>query len=171
MLCFVPGKYGLYKPRTGRTGQCMNHAPAVLAAPAVYCIHGRIIHQAKYCQTVQNVNEKYTPPHRLPQQTCIDRRTAQLLIKAGARFIHWPVRPVRGLYRPYSPSTKQNKSDRNSSSAQCYDGASTIHDNHVPYNKHILQISSLHKFCPGFTNNNFYLLWLDMYSFLILFCC
>ena len=89
-----------YKPRTGRTGQCMNHAPAVLATPAVYCVHGRIIHQAKDRQTVQNVNEKYTPsPYRLPQQTRIDRRTAQLLIKAGAWFIHWPVRPVRGLYR------------------------------------------------------------------------
>jgi len=38
----------------------MNHAPTVLAAPAVYCVHGRIIHQAKDRQTVQNVNEKYT---------------------------------------------------------------------------------------------------------------
>jgi len=38
------------------TGQCMNHAPAVLAAPVAYCIHGRIIHQAKNRQTVQNVN-------------------------------------------------------------------------------------------------------------------
>jgi len=47
---------GPYKPLTGRTvytGQCMNHsvffrrcgmnhAPAILAAPAVYCIPGRI---------------------------------------------------------------------------------------------------------------------------------
>jgi len=33
---------GPYKPRTG---QCMNHAPAILAAPAVYCIRGRITHQ------------------------------------------------------------------------------------------------------------------------------
>jgi len=39
----------------------MKHAPAVLAAPAVYCIHGHIVHQAKDRQTVQNVNEKYTP--------------------------------------------------------------------------------------------------------------
>ena len=60
-LCFRFAKYGLYKPRTGRTGQCMKHAPAVLAAPAVYCIHGHIVHQAKDRQTVQNVNEKYTP--------------------------------------------------------------------------------------------------------------
>jgi len=37
------------------------HAPAILAAPAVYCIHGRIIHQARGCQTVQNVNEKHAP--------------------------------------------------------------------------------------------------------------
>ena len=50
------------------------------------------------------------------------------------------------------------KSDRNSSSAQRYDGNSTIHDNRLPYNKHILQISSLYEFCPGFTNDNFYLL-------------
>ena len=26
---------GLYKPRTGRTGGCVNHAPAILAAPAL----------------------------------------------------------------------------------------------------------------------------------------
>ena len=44
-------------------------------------------------------------PHRLPQQTRIGRRTAQLLIKAGAWFIHWP---VRGLYRPDLPNTKHN---------------------------------------------------------------
>ena len=50
---------GPYKPRTGRTGQCMNHAPAILAAPAVYCIHGRIIHQARGRQTVQNVPKKH----------------------------------------------------------------------------------------------------------------
>ena len=36
----------------------MNHAPAILAAPAIYCIHGRIIHQARGRQTVQNVSEK-----------------------------------------------------------------------------------------------------------------
>jgi len=35
---------GPYKPRTG---QCMNHAPAILAALAVYCINGRIMHQAR----------------------------------------------------------------------------------------------------------------------------
>jgi len=58
---------GPYKPRTGRTvhtgrtGQCMNHAPAILAKPAVYCIHGRIIHQARGRQTVSNVNEKHAP--------------------------------------------------------------------------------------------------------------
>jgi len=93
-------------------------------------------------------------PHRLSQQTRIGRRTAQLLIKAGAWFIHWPVRPVRGLYRPYLPSTKrkQHKSYRNSSSAQRYDGASTT--NRLPYDKHILQISSLYEFCPDFTNAN-----------------
>jgi len=49
----------------------------------------------------------------------------------------------------------QHKSDRNSSSDLCYDGASRIHDNRLGYNKHILQISSLYEFCPGFTNNNF----------------
>ena len=71
---------GPYKPRTSRTGQCMNHALAILAAPAVYCIHGRIIHQARSRQTVQNVNEKHAAthhPHWLPQQTRIGRQTAQ----------------------------------------------------------------------------------------------
>jgi len=48
---------GLYKPRTG---QGMNHAQAILAAPAVYCIHGRIIHQARGRLTVQNVTEEHT---------------------------------------------------------------------------------------------------------------
>ena len=49
---------GPYKPRTG---QGMNHAQAILAAPAVYCIHGRIIDQATGRQTVPNVNEKHAP--------------------------------------------------------------------------------------------------------------
>jgi len=40
----------------------VNHAPAILAAPAVYYIHGRIIHQARGCQTIQTVNEKQAPP-------------------------------------------------------------------------------------------------------------
>jgi len=48
----------------------------------------------------------------------------------------------------------QHRCDRNSTSAQCYDSASTIHDNRLVYNKHILQISSLYEFSPGFTNAN-----------------
>jgi len=67
--CKTPLPVGPYKPRTGRTvntgrtGQCMNyeHAPAILATPAIYCIHGRIIHQARGRQTVPNVNEKHAP--------------------------------------------------------------------------------------------------------------
>jgi len=46
----------------------MNHALAILAAPVVYCIHGRIIHRASK-QTLQNGNEKHTPSQWLPQQT------------------------------------------------------------------------------------------------------
>jgi len=61
-------------------------------------------------------------PHRLPQQTRIGRRTAQLLIKAGAWFIQTALTKYEA----------QHKSDRNSSSAQRYDGASTIHDNRLP---------------------------------------
>ena len=72
-------------------------------------------------------------PHRLPQQTRIGHRTAQLLIKASVWFIHWLVRPVRGLHRLYLSSMKQHKSDRNSSSTQCYDGASRTHDNCLPF--------------------------------------
>jgi len=38
---------GLYKPRTGRTGhtgRCMNHAPAILAAPAlIYIMHQLVV--------------------------------------------------------------------------------------------------------------------------------
>jgi len=38
---------GLYKPRTShidRTGQCMNHAPAILAAPAlIYSTHRLLV--------------------------------------------------------------------------------------------------------------------------------
>jgi len=34
---------------------------AILAASAVECIHGGIIHQARGCQTVQNVSEKHAP--------------------------------------------------------------------------------------------------------------
>ena len=47
------------------------HAPAIMAGPAVYCIHGRFIRQARGRQTVLNVNEKQA------QQTPICRRTAQ----------------------------------------------------------------------------------------------
>ena len=39
----------------------IDHAPAILAALAVYCIHGCIMHQAGGHQTVQNVNEKHAP--------------------------------------------------------------------------------------------------------------
>jgi len=39
----------------------MNHAPAILATPAIYCIHGRIIRQARGRQTVPYVNEKHAP--------------------------------------------------------------------------------------------------------------
>ena len=37
---------GLYKPRTGRTGhtgRCMNHAPAILAAPALIYSTNRLL--------------------------------------------------------------------------------------------------------------------------------
>jgi len=54
---YRPAVRGLYKPHTG---QCMSHAPAILAAPAVCCIHGHVIHQASGHQTFQNVNEKHT---------------------------------------------------------------------------------------------------------------
>jgi len=52
---------GPYKQRTGHTGQCMNHAPAILAAPAVYRIHCRIIRQARGRQAVQNVGHMLIP--------------------------------------------------------------------------------------------------------------
>jgi len=43
MLAFLlisQEKTGPYKPCSGRTGQCMNHAPAILAAPAlIYNTH------------------------------------------------------------------------------------------------------------------------------------
>jgi len=56
----TPNFTGPYKPRTSRTGQ-YEHAPAILVAPAVYCIRSRIIHQARGRQTVPNVNEKHAP--------------------------------------------------------------------------------------------------------------
>jgi len=35
---------GPYKPSTGRTGRCMNHAPAILAAPAlIYSTHRLLV--------------------------------------------------------------------------------------------------------------------------------
>jgi len=46
------------------------------------------------------------------------------------------MRPVRDLYRPYLPSTKHNIKVTETR-IPLYDGASTIHDNHLPYNKHI----------------------------------
>ena len=53
----VVHRMGPYKPRTG---QRMNHAPAILAASAIYCVHGRVVHQARGRQTVQNINKKHT---------------------------------------------------------------------------------------------------------------
>jgi len=45
----------MYEPSYVPTGHyCM-------AAPAGYCMHDRIIHQARGCQTVQNVSEKHAP--------------------------------------------------------------------------------------------------------------
>jgi len=127
----------------------MKHEPAVLAAPALYCIHGCIIHQVKDHQTVQNVNEKYTPSpsastantHRPSNCSTSNKGRCMVHTLAGAWFIQ------TGLTKYET----QHKSDRNSSSAQRYDGASTIHDNRLPYNIHLLQISP-YKFCPGFTN-------------------
>ena len=34
---------GAYKPRTGRTGQCMNHAPAILDTPALIYSTRRVL--------------------------------------------------------------------------------------------------------------------------------
>jgi len=146
----------------------MKHASAVLATPAVYCI----IHQAKDRQTAQNVNEKYTPsPSAATANThwpsnCSTSNKGPCMVHtlAGAAGT-WFIQTVLTKYET------RHKCDRNSSSAQRYDGASTIHDNRLPYNKHTLQISWLYEFCQGFTNDNFYLLWPDMYSFLIPFCC
>jgi len=43
----VPHKDGLYKPRTGRTGHtgwCMNHAPAISATPVLlYSTHRLLV--------------------------------------------------------------------------------------------------------------------------------
>ena len=143
------------------TGQCMKHAPAVLAAPALYCIHGRSIHQAKDRQTVQNVNEKYTPSP--PAATANTHWPSNCSTSNKGRCMVHTLAGAAGMWFIGTVLTKyeaQHKSDRNSSSAQRYDGASRIHDNRLPYNKHILQILTLYEFCPGFTNpnDNFYLL-------------
>jgi len=56
------------------------HVPAILAAPAKYCIHGLIVHHTRGRQTVQNVNQKHAPSlsaTTVPQQTRIGRRNAQ----------------------------------------------------------------------------------------------
>jgi len=47
--------------------------------PAVYCIHGRIIHQASAVKLSKMLAKSKHRPHWLPQQTHISRRTAQIL--------------------------------------------------------------------------------------------
>ena len=70
----MSGKQGLYKPRSVRTLQRPVYEP-VNHAPAVYCIHGRIMHQISGHQTVQNVKSMHRP-HRLARQTRIGHRTS-----------------------------------------------------------------------------------------------
>jgi len=70
---------GPYKPCTGctgYTGQHMNHARAILSAPAVYCICGRIIHQGTVKLSKMLMKSTHHP-HWLPQQTRNSRQTAQ----------------------------------------------------------------------------------------------
>jgi len=86
----------------------MNHAPAGWPHQP-YTVYMAVLYtKQRTVKLSKMLMKSICRPHRLPQQTRIGRRTAQLLIKAGAWFIHWPVRPVRGLYRPYLPNTKHN---------------------------------------------------------------
>jgi len=92
----------------------MNHAPAVLAAPGLYCIHGRIIYQAKDRQAVQNVTEKYAPsPSATTANThrpsnCSTSNKGQCIVHtlAGAAAGAWFIQTILTKYET------QHKSDR-----------------------------------------------------------
>jgi len=85
--------FGLHKPctghtgRTSRTGQCMNHTPAILAASAIYCIHGHIIHQAGAVKLSKMLMKNMHHPHRLQQQTRIDHRTALIMARISFQIL------------------------------------------------------------------------------------
>jgi len=118
---------------------CRVDCRATIARSAIvaYCI----IHQAKDRQTVRNVNEKYTPsPSAATANThwpsnCSTSNKGRCMVHtlAGAAGT-WFIQTVLTKYET------RHKCDRNSSSAQRYDGASTIHDDRLPYNKHSTNI-------------------------------
>jgi len=56
-LLLAAAMSGLYKPRTGSTGQCMHHAPAIVAAPALIDSMRRP-HQPLNCP---NINRNHAP--------------------------------------------------------------------------------------------------------------
>jgi len=115
---------GPYKPHTGRTNQCMNHAPAILAPLAItYGTHRCQLHGLLLPIFTGNAVSLYrvrclssstadaADGHGAcfsltfwtvwrPLAWCIIRPCVHYTV--GAWFIHWPERvwPVRGLYGP-----------------------------------------------------------------------
>jgi len=57
---------GLYKPRTDRTGLYMNHALAVLATLAVYCIHGMLYTKQGAVKLSSMLVNSTHHPNRMP---------------------------------------------------------------------------------------------------------
>jgi len=153
------------------------------------------VHQAKDRQTVQNVNEKYTPSpsaaaanaHRPSNCSTSNKGRCMVHTLAGAAGA-WFIQTV-GLLTKYET---QHKSDRNSSSAQRYDGASTkitVYDMiwynmmdyivrasyRQPYNivYHITNIFYKYRRCTNFVRvSQTQTTTLTRYAFVsILFCC
>ena len=84
-----------YKPRTGRTGhtsQCMNHAPAILAAPAlIYSMHRVfivwiIVAHFHLCSLLGTVSHYTVLEVRRPMHVCCGSQWGRCVLFIGACF-------------------------------------------------------------------------------------
>ena len=74
-------------PYKRRTGQCINQAPAILAAPAIYCIHGCIIYTKQRTVKLSKMSLKSTHRHSTIPIGCHSKHTSAVeLLKLITRY-------------------------------------------------------------------------------------
>jgi len=77
--------FGLYKPRTGHTGRCMNHAPAILTAPAlIYSTHRLLVVCIVVHFHLYSLLDRYTALEvwtvRRPMRVCCGSRRGRCVL-------------------------------------------------------------------------------------------